>query len=351
LFVEVALKFGIVSHSIILYTLLVHRCGFFGLYSQAFDYGPATGQDGVSEMKHLIKLARLQFLSAGIVLYAFGAFWAVLTGAPFSLARLLFGYLVLLPAHLSISFSNDYFDVSVDSLGTPTFFSGGSGILVKHPELREPAKWIAVILIVISLILGVLFMTRYAFPAWFLGYVLLGNLSGWFYAAPPLKLAYRNLAEATNVFASGFLIPGMGYLVMKGTLDSQSFLFLLPLALYGLVFIISVEIPDEEMDRQGNKHTLVTRKGRKFGFNLIGAALISATLFFFIFPWLAAGAYPVDFRLLGLFSLIPLCAGIIGVIRQPQERGAILKVVNGIVVSLALFYTSIDIYLGFLAIR
>jgi 1,4-dihydroxy-2-naphthoate octaprenyltransferase len=288
-------------------------------------------------------------LLAGVSLFLIGAFWAILSGAPFSLPRLILGYLIILPGHLSISFSNDYFDVDVDRFGAPTLFSGGSGILVKYPQLREPARRIAIALILCSLALGVLFLVEFAAPIWFLGYVLTGDLLGWFYAAPPLRLAYRKLGELTNVFASGLLIPGMGYLVMRGYIDANGLLFIIPLTLYGLAFILAVEIPDQEMDRLGHKSTLVVRQGRAFGFVVVGISLILASLFFFCFPWLSSRSYPLDFRFLGLLSLLPLAAGIIGVIKKPLERQPATRIVNATIISLAAFFILTDIYLIVLA--
>jgi 1,4-dihydroxy-2-naphthoate octaprenyltransferase len=110
-----------------------------------------------SQMIKLLKIARPQFLISGLALFVFGTSWAILLGAPFSLSRILFGYLVLMPAHLSISYSNDYFDVEVDKYDKPNLFSGGGGILVNHPELRKPALWSAIALILISLVLGIAF--------------------------------------------------------------------------------------------------------------------------------------------------------------------------------------------------
>ena len=129
-----------------------------------------------SQMIKLLKIARLQFLISGLALFVFGALWAILLGAPFSLSRILFAYLVLIPAHLSISYSNDYFDVEVDKHDKPTLFSGDSSILVNHPRLRKPALWIAIALILISLVLGIAFRIIYSFPIWFPGFAILGNL-------------------------------------------------------------------------------------------------------------------------------------------------------------------------------
>ena len=299
------------------------------------------------QMAKLLQVARPQFLVAGLALFLFGAAWAILLGAPFSLSRLVIGYLVLLPAHLSISYSNDYFDLAVDSLGKPGLFSGGSGVLADHGELRRPARWVAMALIVCSLVLGGLFQAMYAAPIWFLGFVMVGNMVGWFYTAPPLRLAYRGLGELSIALAVGFLIPGMGYLVTMGSLDWAGLLFTIPLTLYGLAFIVTVEIPDEEADRLGNKRTWVARRGRGFGFNVVGICLLLATLSFFFLSGLNAQGYPLDFRVLGLLSLLPLGVGATGVIRRPVERQLVLRDVNGIVISLAALCILADGYLAY----
>ena len=65
----------------------------------------------------LLQVARPQFLIASLALYILGAAWALLLGAPLDLARILLGYLIIMPAQLSVSYSNDYFDVAVDQFG------------------------------------------------------------------------------------------------------------------------------------------------------------------------------------------------------------------------------------------
>jgi len=300
-------------------------------------------------MTRLLRVARPQFLISGLALFVFGASWAVLLGAPFSLSRILLGYLVLMPAHLSISYSNDYFDVEVDKYDKPTFFSGGSGILVDHPGLRKPAQGTAIALISSSLVLGIVFQIAYAFPIWFWGLVVLGNLLGWFYTAPPLRLVYRGLGELAMMFSIGLLIPGFGYLVTSGQMNQDGLLFIVPLMLYGLAFILTVEIPDMESDRLGNKMTWVARKGRGFGFTVIAASLLLATLFFLSFPWLTSRIYPLDFRFLGILSLLPLGAGCVGMLKRPTEKQSATRVVAGITIALAAFCLLADGYLIYLA--
>jgi len=272
-------------------------------------------------------------------------------GAAFAWTRIFFGYLVILPAHLSVSYSNDYFDVEVDRHGKPTPFSGGSGVLVEHPELRAAAKWIAVGLIAGSLALAVVFRAVYDFPYWYLGLVLLGNLLGWFYTAPPLRLAYRGLGELSTMVTAGFLMPGMGYLLARGGLDRGALVFLAPLILYGLAFILTVQIPDMEVDRLGGKGTWVARRGRGFGFVVVGSALVCATLLIVFIPQLFPGSYPVDFRVLGLMSLLPLAAGVAGLILRPTARAVALRLVLANMLSLAAFCAAADGYLAWLLRR
>src|SRR4030042_3225704 len=304
-----------------------------------------------ASMSKLFRVARPQFLISGLALFAFGAAWAVLMGAPFSLLRILLGYLVLLPAHLSVSYSNDYFDVDVDKYDKPTFFSGGSGVLVDHPGLRKPAKWTAITRILCSLALGIVYQIVYSFPIWFLGLVVLGNLLGWFYSAPPLRLAYRGLGELSMTFSFGLLIPGFGSLVTSGQMNQEGLLFIIPLMLYGLAFILTVEIPDMESARLGNKRTWVARKGRGFGFTVIAASFLLATLYFLCFPWLTSRIYPLDFRFLGILSLIPLGAGCIGLLRRPIEKRSATRVVNGIMITIAAFCFLGDWYMVYLVLR
>jgi 1,4-dihydroxy-2-naphthoate octaprenyltransferase len=172
---------------------------------------------------------------------------------------------------------------------------------------------------------------------------------GWFYSAPPLKLAYRGLGELAMIFCIGLLIPGLGYLVPSGNIDQDGFLFIVPLMLYGLAFILSVENPDMESDRLGNKRNWVARKGRSFGFTVTGAALLLATAFFLCFPWLTSRTYPLDFRILGSLSLLPLGAGCIGLLKRPLEKLPATRVVYGIMSALAAFCILADGYMVFLA--
>ena len=143
----------------------------------------------------------------------------------------------------------------------------------------------------------------------------------------------------------------MGYLVMKGKLDLAGTFILIPLLLYGLASILSVEIPDLEADRLGDKRTWVVRMGRGVGFTVVGTCLLAATGYFFIFPLLSREQLPLDFRILGVMSLLPLSVGMVGLIKKPLKREPATRIAIWTVLTLAIFSILADGYLIFLVIH
>ncbi len=295
----------------------------------------------------LLRLARPHFLLAGLDLYVLGAASVVAHGAPFVLWPAVLGYLTILLAQASLSFSNDYFDIEADQFASPTLFSGGSGVLVRYPELKRPALWIAFSLTLASVILGVATWVVYRYPIEYLAFVGLGNLLAWFYAAPPLRLAYHGLGELATALTSGVLLPGMGILTARGSLAREGLLLALPLILYGLCFILLVEIPDIEADRRAGKRTLAARAGREVTFRAVAGLCLGASAYFFVRS--GASTSPFDFGVLGALSLLPLAVSAINLVARPFEPGRAVKAVNALVITLAAFFTLTDAYLVYLA--
>ncbi|MDD3856539.1 MAG: prenyltransferase [Methanoculleus sp.] len=270
-----------------------------------------------------IRLGRFPFLLSGFIPFTAAALLAYLLGARFTPAIFFVGYAAMAAAHLSTNYSNDYFDADADQFVETSPISGGSGVLAANPGLKPAALRVAVALMAASVLIGYLFVTVYDYPIVFLAFGVAGNLLGWFYTAPPLALAYHNLGEVANMITFGLLMPGAGYFVAAGTLDLSFFAFALPLSLYGLVFITSVEIPDREGDIAGGKRTLIVRRGRVYGFSLIALAAVGATAALTVFA-LAGTFFPVDFRPVALFSLVPLALALRGFSHRSPERAPAL---------------------------
>jgi 1,4-dihydroxy-2-naphthoate octaprenyltransferase len=251
--------------------------------------------------------------------FLLGSLFAVLLDAQFVLSKFIWGFLILFTANLATHYSNDYFDFEVDKYGTVTPFSGGSGILVKNPELKELSKKFAYLFICLSIIIGAAFTVYYSFPITFFLFVLLGNALVWFYSAPPIKLAYNKLGEIGNLI-NGFIMPGAGYFVMMGTIDLPFIIFSIPILFLQFMFSIGVEIPDLEGDKMGGKITWIVSKGREFGFKLIGISVVLATISFLIVPLTNLFPQIIDFRVLALISLIPLSLGLYAFWKRPVEK-------------------------------
>lgn len=299
----------------------------------------------IQNLSEIIRLGRLKFLVNGFLLFSFGALLATASSANFILNRFLIGYAILFMAQLSVSYSNDYFDFDANHYGKPTSISGGSGVLLKYPELRRFSKWFAILLMSLSIVVATGFSILFFISIPFIVFVVLGNLIGWFYVAPPLRIAYRGLGEVAATIAIGLLMPGTGYYVLKESFDNTFLIFVLPSLCYACAFIVSVEIPDMEGDRLGHKKTLIVLKGRTFGFKLIALLLCLATSCFLFFSTTKILQLKINFPLITLLSLIPLALGIFGLIKQPINREVATKLVSRNLLTFFIFLLLLDCYL------
>ncbi len=271
-----------------------------------------------------IKLGKPQFAIFLFFYFSMGALLAVLFNANFVLSKFILGYAIIFFSTWAIHYHNDYFDFDADHHVTPTAISGGSGVLVEHPEWRELSKRMAIVLIGLTLVIAAVFTIIFSYSVWFFAYVLISNILALFYAAPPIKLSYRGLGEFGNT-AIGLLFPGLGYFALMGTLNLPFFVFVIPMVFLQLLFTSSVEIPDMEGDRLGGKMTWIASKGRGFGFKLVAISGFLATISFIMLPLTNLFPAGIDFRILALISLIPLSLGIIELVKKPYDKQSATK--------------------------
>lgn len=295
----------------------------------------------------IIKLGRPQYLAGNFLLFTMGALLAVILGAEFFLSKFIIAYSILFTAHLSVHYSNDYFDFKVDHLTNPSAISGGSGVLIENPELKEFSKWFALLIMGISILLAAYFTFIFRYPITFFLFLLFGNLLAWFYTAPPIKLVYHRLGEVANIIAV-IIFLGTGYFALNGTLNLPFFIFAIPVIFLQIIFINSFEIPTMEGDKLGNKITWIVLKGPEFGFKLNVVCGILASLSFILIP--LTGLYPpnLDFRVLVLISFISLTIGIVTLIKKPYDMESSSKFATINVALLFLMSFLIDIYFIYL---
>jgi len=271
-------------------------------------------------LKALIVLGRFHFVFGGLLLYFLGYLLAVSSGSPFAADRFFWGYAILFFAHLSVSYSNDYFDAKGDRISKPTLFSGGSGVLVRRPELAGTAKKIALSLIALSFLAAVGFLSAYGFSFPLLLYVLIGNLCGWYYSAPPLRFSHRIWGNLVFALTVCILVPGFGNYIASETISYEMRLFAIPLLVYGYAFTIGVQIPDIEADRRNNKRNFASIFGDKASYAAIAALCLLATASMAAIPRLFDTG--VNYRNIFFYSLIPLAASSYSLVSKNRKTEA-----------------------------
>ncbi len=292
-----------------------------------------------------MRLGRVKLPAVAYTLFLFGVLLATSSsGARFAFDRFAWGSVIVLAAVLSVNYGNDYFDTEVDRLNEASPISGGSGVLLKNPELMYLSKWIAICLMTLSIALAVAFVLVFRFPLSLIPLVVLGNGLVWFYSAPPLRLSYRGLGEITTMLAAGLILPCTGYFVMLGSLDSLYWVFSFPVVLYALSIIVSVEIPDMEGDAKGGKRTVVVGKGRRFGFVLIALSNLLATLYLSILSKSNWAQISIDLRLIAVFSLAPLATGILGLVERTEDRNSATRLATFNVYAISFMLLITDCY-------
>jgi len=274
-----------------------------------------------------------------------GYLLAISNGASWDITKFFFGYLILGCAHVSVSFSNDYFDRKSDANSVHTTFSGGSRVLVDHPQLENLALGLAMFFLAASAIATLVFTFVFAYSYWFMAFAILGGLLGWFYTAPPLKFAYRKLGEVATVLALGLMMPGIGYFVAYGSIDLFFAFFIFPLSCYGLLFILTVEMPDVENDRNGNKINALVKWGIKRGMGVSFVSTLAGTLSLLVFYFSGFFAGRLDLGLFILFSFIPLVGVSSGLFFDLSSRDHLTRQVMINTTTIILFLFLLDAYM------
>jgi 1,4-dihydroxy-2-naphthoate octaprenyltransferase len=296
-----------------------------------------------------IKLGKPHLAGSLFFYFSIGALLAVLFNAPFDLSKFILGWIIIFLSGWAVHYHNDYFDFETDHNTKPTAISGGSGILIEHPEWRRASIIMAITLIALSIILSIAFTFIYAYPITFILFIIIGNIIAWFYAAPPIKLSYRGLGEFGNT-TIGLIFPGVGYFALMGTLNLPFFIFVIPMLFLQMLFANSVEIPDMEGDKIGGKITWIVSRGRKFGFKLIAISGLMVTISFLSLSF--TGIFPsnIDFRILATISLIPLSLGIIELIKKPIDKISATKFCTYNLASVIITAILINFYFMYLII-
>jgi len=292
---------------------------------------------------NILKLSR-GISYAAIFIYLLGALFALIIGASFDVGKLIFGYAILFTGTLGGIYTNSYYDVAVDKSSTQTGVSGGSRILVDHPELRKTIRWVMLFLFSVSIVLGLVFTIVYSYPITFFAFVVLSNLFAWQYTAPPSRLVYRGFGEIATLLAVGVFMTGFGYFVMRGTLDLSYAVYSIPFMMFGFAFSFFVEIADRDADLQGHKFTMVVRRNERFGFLMGTISVACAMVCFLLFYLLRIFPASANFLILSLITSIPVVLGVLGLRKYLANPTTMISMATRLSVSTFLSFIFIDAY-------
>ena len=141
------------------------------------------------------------------------------------------GLVVMWLVQLTTHYNNEYRDLETDlATPVPTRISGGSRVLVRSLVKPAAARLASAVTFFLALSLAILSVLALGAGYAVLGLVAIGLLLGWYYSAPPLKLASRSIGEFAIVIAGCLLVPSLGYYLQASTLSPGLLLTTLPLA-------------------------------------------------------------------------------------------------------------------------
>lgn len=219
----------------------------------------------------------------GLIVYAYGVLVAVRLGASIDLTRAVLGYLAMMPAHLSVSYSNEAFDIEADRFGSTGPLSGGTGVLQRRPELQPVAVTMSLVLLAASIAIGALFVLRYQPGALFIGLLMAGGFLSWAYSSPPLRLSYRGWGEPATATTVGVIVPLFGY-AATGHRLAPELIAVAPMSIaYAFLFVFCYQLPDRGADKSAGKPNWTSDRRVTWSAGAMTALCAAAT------AWLTAG--------------------------------------------------------------
>jgi len=215
---------------------------------------------------NLLEMARAPFLFAIIVPLTIGTLLSVHITGSLDVLGLVFASLVGIGLHISTNVYNDIYDTKQGadtSRSSKSEFSGGSGILVNHPDMEKDMFNLARAGIVVGSIgyVGLFWTSETRFLPLLTFIFLVSIFLSKYYTAAPFKFAYRGLGEIVVWFGFGPLA-----VLLASTAQNVGFhpymISIMPITGLSTLFIVwmgqMVDLPD---DVAAGKKGLVARIG------------------------------------------------------------------------------------------
>ncbi|MBC7084488.1 MAG: prenyltransferase [Firmicutes bacterium] len=243
---------------------------------------------------------RAAFSSASMVPVVLGGAVSAAHGT-FAVGPFLLSAAGVLALHLGANLVNDYYDYASGAdviRDSRTPFYGGGTILVEGTLSPRQVSRAYRILFAVAFLIGLVLATSRGLGVLALG--LGGFLCGYFYTAPPLRLSYVGLGEATIGLCFGPLTVAGVYFAQAGRLGAEALEALvasIPVGLLVAAIVFVNEFPDRAADGAAGKRTLVVRLPLRTALTGYSAlvlapfAIVAAAILLGLLPPAAALAY------------------------------------------------------------
>jgi 1,4-dihydroxy-2-naphthoate octaprenyltransferase len=291
----------------------------------------------------IVKL-RAPFFTAAVVPVCLGAAVAWARAGAFDLWIFLLTLVGAVCLHAGTNMTNDYFDHKWGSDEVNTEFAnpftGGSRLIQMGLVKPGVFLWQGVAFFVVGSLIGlVLAWTR---GPWVLWLGIIGVSSGYFYTAPPFRLAGVGLGEPLIGLCFGPLMVLGSYYVQTQAVSWEPVVAALPVGLLIALVVWINQFQDMKADAEVGKNHWVVRLGRRRSATLYGLALAA------VYLALAAGVLfgvVTPFALLGLLTL-PLALKAYRVARVHYDHPKELTPANAATIQIHLL-TGVLITLGY----
>jgi len=227
----------------------------------------------------VVKL-RAPFFTATLVPVLLGTALAWARTGLFDLWHFLLVLVGAICLHAGTNMSNDYFDHlwGSDEVNTEFAnpFTGGSRLI--QMGLVEPRRilWEAVGFFVAGGLIGLFLAFTRSWSVLWLGAV--GVFCGYFYTAPPFRLARTGLGELVVGLCFGPLMALGAYVVQARALDWEPVVAALPVMLLITLVLWINQFQDAPADASVGKNHLVVRMGRRRAATVYGLLLAATYL-------------------------------------------------------------------------